>query len=93
MNPKPGDIVEVVWIDAAHVEVESTEEQLKQLEPCQTTSYGMLVINDKDRIVIAGSYNDDGERVYRDSICIPVGMIVSVTKLKIDKNAPKKHKN
>lgn len=88
---KPGDTVELTWLDAVHDESESNATELERLDPIEVTSWGVLVSHNNTKTIVAASSHDngDGTVIYRDNLCVPAAMVKSITKLKPVKIAQK----
>lgn len=76
-------LVKVRWIDATHIEDDITEAELLKRKLAEFTTIGMVVVDNEERLTIAGTVcNDDGETVYRDSLILPRQYILEVKELR-----------
>ncbi len=79
MNSK---LVKVRWADATHIEDDMTEAKLISQKLVECTTMGMIVVDNEQRLTIAGTVcHDEEETVYRDSLILPRQYIIEVKEL------------
>ncbi len=79
MNNK---LVKVRWTDATHIDDDIPETKLVGQELVECTTVGMVVVDNEQRLTIAGTVcHDEGETVYRDSLILPRQYIIEVKEL------------
>jgi len=79
MNNK---LVKVRWIDATKLEYDVTETMLVDKNLAQFITVGMVIVDNKQRLTIAGTVSNDwGETVYRDTLILPRQYIKEITEL------------
>ena len=77
-------VVQVTWLDSGHQEGEMDEESIKNLHPVRMVSFGLLMVNDDERVIISNHAciyvceSGDTHMDYRDTLCIPRNSIISV---------------
>jgi len=75
-------IVKVRWVDATHIEDDMPEAKLVNQKVAEFTTVGMVVVDNEERLTIAGTVcRDEGETVYRDSLILPRQYILEVREL------------
>jgi hypothetical protein len=80
VTERPGDLVEVEWLDSTgHGEWHDPEEAKELLTKLACLSVGYLVADEPTGIVISLGVGDVGQ--YLDSMAIPRVAIVSMTRL------------
>ena len=75
-------IVEVEWTDAQSSTDAIPIEELKQHPLIKTKSVGYLLYQDKEKMVLG--FMDFGEGLIKHYQIIPMGMVKSIKKLKVD---------
>jgi hypothetical protein len=81
MIDKPGEIVEVLWVDSTgHSEWHEPDEAKELLTKLECRSAGYLVQDEPEGIVIALGAGGLGQ--YLDSMAIPRAAIISVVRQK-----------
>jgi len=77
-------VVQVTWLDSGHQQGEMDEESIKNLHPMRMVSFGLLIVNDDERVIISNHAciyvceSGDTHMDYRDTLCIPRNSIISV---------------
>lgn len=77
-------IVKVTWLDAAHQEEDIQEKDIAGLEPLKMVSFGLLMADDNERVVISShvgttpSQTGETQLDYRDTLCIPRKSVVGI---------------
>jgi len=77
-------IVQVTWLDAAHQELDMGEEEIASLEPSRMVSFGLLMADDDEKIIISSHVVTDksgpGEVQidYRGTLVIPLRSVVGI---------------
>ena len=75
-------VVRVRWLDATHIDDDMTEAKLAGQNPVEFTTVGMVVVDDGEKLTIAGTVgHDEGENVYRDSLILPRQYIIEIAEL------------
>ena len=74
-------LVKVRWIDATHIEDDMTEAKLIGQKPIEFTTVGMIVVDNEERLTIAGTVGYDEETVYRDNLILPRQYVLEVKEL------------
>jgi len=77
-------IVKVTWLDSGHEESNMDEECIKELYPVRLVSFGLLMVNDAERVIISShvlttvTESDETHIDYKDTLCIPRKSVLSV---------------
>jgi hypothetical protein len=75
-------LVKVRWVDATHIEDDMAETKLISQKLAEFTTVGMVVVDNEQRLTIAGTVcHDEEETVYRDSLILPRQYIIEVKEL------------
>ena len=69
------ELVQVIWDDACHARA------VKDTKPLRMMSFGLLLKDEKDGIVIAQSQSEVGE--FLDCLFIPRGVVVEIAKIPV----------
>jgi hypothetical protein len=75
------NIVKVTWPDAVHQENDIKEDEVTSLKPSIMMSFGLLMLDHDDRVVIVSHVaQDEGETDlrFKDSLCIPRESVLSI---------------
>jgi hypothetical protein len=76
-------LVQVEWLDITGSERPWLElEEAKDMKPARIISVGQLIVDEKDRIVIAGSWGAEGE--LGNLNCIPREVVQSLQRVALD---------
>lgn len=79
MKPK---LVCVTWIDANSERTQLSKAEALNIKLPTVQSYGILLQDNKRRVVVAGEVLTDGkETTYRDTTAIPRGMVIEVRRI------------
>jgi len=78
MIAKVGDLVAVVWLDTFHKD-DLSEHEARELNPIQTTSYGRLLVINRNKVNLSGTEFTDGE--LREVSSIPRAIVIKVKKI------------
>jgi len=77
-------IVKVTWLDATHAEDEIEEKDIHGLQPLRMVSFGLLMVDDEDRVIISShvgttvSKDGDTQIDFRDTLVIPRKTVLSI---------------
>lgn len=77
-------IVKVTWLDAGHEEGDMDEECIKELHPVRLVSFGLLMVDDDERVIISShmltmvTESDETHIDYKDTLCIPRKSVLSL---------------
>ena len=77
-------IVQVTWLDAGHQEEDMEEKEILGLQPLKMVSFGLLMADDDERVVISShvgttpSKGGETQIDFRDNLVIPRKSVVSV---------------
>ena len=75
-------LVNVRWVDATHIEDDMAEAKLIGQKPVEFTTVGMVVVDNEERLTIAGTvHHEEDETVYQDSLILPRQYILEVKEL------------
>ncbi len=77
-------IVKVIWLDAAHQEDDIEEKDISGLQPSKMVSFGVLMADDDERLVISShvgtmlTKSGDNQIDFRDTLVIPRKSVVDI---------------
>ena len=76
-------IVLVQWDDAGLERHSMTKEEVKELTPMNRTNIGVLLHQDKEKIIlVSGTVGDKGMTIYDQPLVIPTGIVKQMWRLK-----------
>lgn len=79
----PKSIIEIEWTDAQSSTDAIPIEELKQHPLIKTKSVGYLLHQDQEKIILG--FMDFGEGLIKHYQIIPIGMVKSIRKMKVDR--------
>ena len=74
-NIEAGSVVALTWVDILH-EDDVTEYEATRLQPSEATSYGQLLVDTDEKVVLVETEFTDGDK--RGVICLPKCVVKSI---------------
>ena len=77
-------LVEILWADAGLEAIQMDAEQAKAITPLKRKNAGYCLVDDKEKVILCFGVIADGEHgktVYDQTLVVPKGMVIKITKL------------